>query len=136
VLYNCPIFRFRARPHRLCGYPPFYDENDAVLFEIIMKGKFEFDDRYWHEVSADAKDLIRHILLVDPSKRFTTQQVCWPSAIHFVCFSSIKQILILVMLHLFLVSWAHPIPMILIIASSSSDSESSMDHWPRQATSH
>lgn len=29
----------------LCGYPPFYDESDAVLFEIIMKGKFDFDER-------------------------------------------------------------------------------------------
>ena len=60
---------------RLCGYPPFYDESDAVLFELIMKGKFDFDERYWHEVSADAKDLIKHMLIVDPVKRFTTYQV-------------------------------------------------------------
>eukprot|EP00042_Codosiga_hollandica_P028233 m.146959 g.146959 ORF g.146959 m.146959 type:complete len:356 (-) comp52719_c0_seq2:108-1175(-) len=59
----------------LCGYPPFYDENDAVLFEMIMKGKFDFDDRYWHEVSADAKDIIRRILVVNPTNRFTTQQI-------------------------------------------------------------
>lgn len=24
----------------LCGYPPFYDENDANLFAQILKGKF------------------------------------------------------------------------------------------------
>ena len=60
----------------LCGYPPFYDESDAVLFELIMKGKFDFDDRYWHEISSGAKDLIRAMLQVDPEKRITTQQVC------------------------------------------------------------
>lgn len=25
----------------LCGYPPFYDENDANLFAQILKGKYE-----------------------------------------------------------------------------------------------
>lgn len=25
----------------LCGYPPFYDENDANLFAQILKGKFK-----------------------------------------------------------------------------------------------
>ena len=25
----------------LCGYPPFYDENDANLFAQILKGEFE-----------------------------------------------------------------------------------------------
>jgi len=59
----------------LCGYPPFYDESDAVLFEMIMKGKFDFDERYWSEVSKDAKHLISHMLQVDPIKRFDTHQV-------------------------------------------------------------
>ena len=26
----------------LCGYPPFYDENDANLFAQILKGKYYF----------------------------------------------------------------------------------------------
>lgn len=30
----------------LCGYPPFYDENDANLFAQILKGEFEFDSPY------------------------------------------------------------------------------------------
>ncbi|EDQ84383.1 uncharacterized protein MONBRDRAFT_39303 [Monosiga brevicollis MX1] len=59
----------------LCGYPPFYDESDAVLFEIIMKGRFEFDERYWRDISDDAKDLIRNMLKVDPIKRYDTYQV-------------------------------------------------------------
>jgi calcium/calmodulin-dependent protein kinase I len=48
----------------LCGYPPFYDESDAVLFEMIMKGRFEFDERYWKDITGDAKDLIRNMLQV------------------------------------------------------------------------
>lgn len=59
----------------LCGYPPFYDENDAVLFELIMKGRFHFDERYWSDVSSSAKDLIRNMLQVDPVKRYNTYQV-------------------------------------------------------------
>lgn len=59
----------------LCGYPPFYDESDPVLFEMIMKGKFDFDPRYWKEVTKDAKNLISNMLQVDPVKRYNTQQV-------------------------------------------------------------
>ena len=36
---------------RLCGYPPFYDENDANLFEQIKKAEYEFDSPYWDEIS-------------------------------------------------------------------------------------
>ena len=36
---------------RLCGYPPFYDENDQKLFEQIMKAEYEFDSPYWDEIS-------------------------------------------------------------------------------------
>jgi len=57
----------------LCGYPPFFDdgENMAALFEQIMSGSFEFADPYWTDISSEAKDLIEHLLVVDPSKRFT-----------------------------------------------------------------
>lgn len=59
----------------LCGYPPFYDESDAVLFELIMKGRFSFDERYWKDITDGAKDLIRNMLKVDPVKRYDTYQV-------------------------------------------------------------
>ena len=47
-----------------------------MLFELIMKGKFDFDERYWKDISVQAKDLIRLMLQVDPAKRITTYQVC------------------------------------------------------------
>ncbi|KAK5605742.1 hypothetical protein CRENBAI_006828 [Crenichthys baileyi] len=35
----------------LCGYPPFYDENDSKLFEQILKADYEFDAPYWDDIS-------------------------------------------------------------------------------------
>lgn len=52
----------------LCGYPPFYDENDANLFAQILKGEFEFDSPYWDEISDSAKDFIRNLMCVDVDK--------------------------------------------------------------------
>ena len=37
---------------RLCGYPPFYDENDAALFQQILKAEYEFDSPYWDDISS------------------------------------------------------------------------------------
>lgn len=36
---------------RLCGYPPFYDENDSELFNQILKAEYEFDSPYWDDIS-------------------------------------------------------------------------------------
>lgn len=58
----------------LCGYPPFYDENDANLFAQIVKGDFEFDSPYWDDISDSAKDFISHLICVNPTKRYTCKQ--------------------------------------------------------------
>ncbi|KAK2949027.1 putative Calcium/calmodulin-dependent protein kinase type 1 [Blattamonas nauphoetae] len=58
----------------LCGFPPFYDENDAVLFQIIQSGKYDFPSPYFDSISKEAKDLISHLLVVDPKKRYTAAQ--------------------------------------------------------------
>ena len=42
---------------------------------MIKQGKVEFQSPYWDEMSELAKDLIRKILVVDPSKRFTAEQI-------------------------------------------------------------
>ncbi|CAD5219528.1 unnamed protein product [Bursaphelenchus okinawaensis] len=55
----------------LCGYPPFYDENDANLFAQIIKGEYEFDSPYWDDISDSAKDFISHLMCCDPSKRYS-----------------------------------------------------------------
>jgi hypothetical protein len=39
----------------LCGYPPFYDENNQELFQQIMKGDYEFDSPHWDDISREGK---------------------------------------------------------------------------------
>ncbi|KAL5013464.1 hypothetical protein ScPMuIL_007734 [Solemya velum] len=58
----------------LCGYPPFYDENDAVLFQQILKAEYEFDSPYWDEISDSAKDFIKNLMCKDPHARLTCPQ--------------------------------------------------------------
>lgn len=58
----------------LCGYPPFYADNAPALFKKIMDVKYDFEDPSWDDVSADAKDLIRHLLVKEPSERYTAKQ--------------------------------------------------------------
>ncbi|XP_037717990.1 calcium/calmodulin-dependent protein kinase type 1 isoform X1 [Drosophila subpulchrella] len=58
----------------LCGYPPFYDENDANLFAQILKGEFEFDSPYWDEISESAKHFIKNLMCVSVEMRYTCKQ--------------------------------------------------------------
>ncbi|KAI5614850.1 calcium/calmodulin-dependent protein kinase 1Db isoform long [Silurus asotus] len=58
----------------LCGYPPFYDENDSKLFEQILKAEYEFDSPYWDDISDSAKDFISNLMQKDPEKRFTCDE--------------------------------------------------------------
>lgn len=58
----------------LCGYPPFYDENDANLFAQILKGEFEFDSPYWDDISDSAKDFIHKLMCVNVEERYTCKQ--------------------------------------------------------------
>lgn len=43
----------------LCGYPPFYDENDANLFAQILKGLFVLIDLFDLTFSADPSVRLR-----------------------------------------------------------------------------
>jgi len=58
----------------LCGYPPFYADNAPTLFKKIMDVKYDFDDPSWDDVSEEAKNLIRHLLVKDPKERYTAKQ--------------------------------------------------------------
>lgn len=41
---------------RLCGYPPFYNDDDEQLFELIKKGEFTFPSPHWDEISDSGLD--------------------------------------------------------------------------------
>jgi serine/threonine protein kinase len=58
----------------LVGYPPFADSNQSVLFQRIRTGDYVFHEEEWKGISEDAKDLIRHLLVVDPQQRWTAKQ--------------------------------------------------------------
>lgn len=74
----------------LCGYPPFSGncEQDCgwnrgencrtcqeLLFESIQEGRFNFPERDWSDVSDEAKDLIRGLLVKEAPKRLSAQAV-------------------------------------------------------------
>lgn len=59
----------------LCGYPPFYEESNEKLFEVIKAGAIEFASPHWDNISNAAKDLIRNLLKVDPKQRFDASKM-------------------------------------------------------------
>ncbi|XP_069007890.1 calcium/calmodulin-dependent protein kinase IGa [Embiotoca jacksoni] len=58
----------------LCGYPPFFEENETRLFSKIMRAEYTFHTPYWDDISDSAKDFIRNLMQKNPTKRFTTEQ--------------------------------------------------------------
>lgn len=58
----------------LCGYTPFRSDDPAALAAETQRGKVEFHDRYWKNVSNEAKDFVKACLTVDPKKRLTADQ--------------------------------------------------------------
>ncbi|KAI0033805.1 kinase-like domain-containing protein [Vararia minispora EC-137] len=58
----------------LCGFPPFYDESINVLTEKVARGHYTFLSPWWDDISASAKDLITHLLCVDPAERYTIDE--------------------------------------------------------------
>lgn len=59
----------------LCGFPPFYDDNNKKLFAQIINAQYTFPDPYWTNISPQAKDLVQKLLVVDPNKRLTADQI-------------------------------------------------------------
>jgi 5'-AMP-activated protein kinase catalytic alpha subunit len=55
----------------LCGKLPFYHEENDIMYEKILSGKFELPDH----LSDKAKDILTKILEVDPKKRFNFEQI-------------------------------------------------------------
>jgi serine/threonine protein kinase len=58
----------------LCGFPPFYGDVQKELFDNIMSGNYDFPDPEWTDVSEEAKDFIKKILVVNPAKRMTAEE--------------------------------------------------------------
>uniref|UniRef100_A0A7S3JUW6 Calmodulin n=2 Tax=Aureoumbra lagunensis TaxID=44058 RepID=A0A7S3JUW6_9STRA len=53
----------------LCGYPPFYGDNDRDIFRRVSAGKFQFPSPEWDHISRPAKDFVAALLRVDIDRR-------------------------------------------------------------------
>jgi len=54
----------------LGGYAPFEGPVDQ-LAQAIIGGQYEFHEKYWDEISLDAKDMISNLLQIDPDVRYS-----------------------------------------------------------------
>lgn len=55
-------------------YTAFYDESINVLTEKVARGYYTFLSPWWDDISHSAKDLISHLLCVDPAQRYTIDE--------------------------------------------------------------
>ena len=53
-----------------------------MLFQCIQDGKFSFPESEWSEISDEARDLVQHLLVRDPQKRYSADQVLDHQWIH------------------------------------------------------
>jgi len=59
----------------LSGHPPFYSKSNREVLEKTARGQYRMDGGEWEGVSEEAKDLIRKMLIVDPAKRITAEEI-------------------------------------------------------------
>ncbi|XP_033969379.1 serine/threonine-protein kinase Chk2 [Trematomus bernacchii] len=58
----------------LCGYPPFHESfGRQPISEQIIRGEFTMVPSKWRHVSAQAKDVVRRLLVVEPSDRLSIE---------------------------------------------------------------
>ena len=55
----------------ICGYLPFSEDDDNENRYLIINGKVDYPP----EISNKVKDLLRHMLDIDPNKRYTFQKI-------------------------------------------------------------
>ena len=55
----------------LCGYLPFEDQDNEILFQKILSCEAEFPD----DLSYDSIDLMKKIMITDPKKRITIPEI-------------------------------------------------------------
>jgi len=69
-MWSCGVITYVL----LCGFSPFLSTSQTGLFEKIIKVEYDFPDPEWTNISANAKDFIRHLLIKDPKQRYTASQ--------------------------------------------------------------
>eukprot|EP00930_Biecheleria_cincta_P018147 TRINITY_DN1422_c0_g2_i1.p1 TRINITY_DN1422_c0_g2~~TRINITY_DN1422_c0_g2_i1.p1 ORF type:complete len:474 (+),score=104.49 TRINITY_DN1422_c0_g2_i1:286-1707(+) len=59
----------------LCGFPPFSGDTDSQILKAVKKGAFDFPSPEWDNISKEAKDFIRKMLVLDVSARSSAEQL-------------------------------------------------------------
>ena len=55
----------------ICGYLPFEDPNNEILFKKIMKCKVDYPEY----LSEEVLDILNKIIVIDPNKRINIEQI-------------------------------------------------------------
>uniref|UniRef100_A0A4W3IKK6 phosphorylase kinase n=1 Tax=Callorhinchus milii TaxID=7868 RepID=A0A4W3IKK6_CALMI len=69
-LWSCGVIMYTL----LAGSPPFWHRKQMLMLRMIMDGNYNYDSPEWEDHSDTVKDLISHLLVVDPDKRYTAEQ--------------------------------------------------------------
>lgn len=77
-IWSCGVIAYIL----LCGYPPFYGDNDAKILKSVKSGKFDFPEQDWDHISDECKDMIRKMLTRDPNKRISAGELLEHTWLH------------------------------------------------------
>lgn len=59
----------------LCGHPPFKGSTETGTLKKVKAGDYKLDDDVWAEVHDSAKDMISHMMVVDPAQRWSAREL-------------------------------------------------------------
>lgn len=59
----------------LCGRPPFNSKSNREVLEKTCKGVYSMSGAEWDDISDEAKDLVRRMLVVNPEERIATEDI-------------------------------------------------------------
>lgn len=59
---------------RLCGFTPFYGDDEDEVYDKIEEGDYTFPSPYWDKISDDAKDLIKKCFILNREDRITIDE--------------------------------------------------------------
>ena len=55
----------------LCGFPPFSGTDTQNVEDVVAHGQYAFLSPWWDDISDPARDLVSHLLKVEPVQRYT-----------------------------------------------------------------